>query len=741
MHPMLTRREVALRSAAVAGLAGLALVQVIELPSGLAQGRHVGVLSALLIGVYVAVARVLACGSETSGGAAWQAAAAVGGLVVAGWAVTRAVAVPGLAAGHGQWTTAPGLASAALGATCVVLAAAGRGARPSRGHALTLVKAAALVAALGPAAGALLVALGPGPRGGESTISGAAEGHPHVHAAPGAVTYRPGFGGHAGHYVYPNAVSPHLPGWALALAVGVAALLTYMAVAALRSQSAPAPAAGARRAATAAVPRALATTLIALTVLAAVASTASAHATLLQSVPRAATHVARAPAQVRLEFSEPVQILRSSDVSIVDGRGRAMSAGPPRTDAADARIVTIPLRARLLPDSYSVRYRVISADSHGVDDALVFALGEGRLRPPVLRGAGGLSETAPWAVAARFAELTALGLLLGLVAFRSLAWGPALDSAGRMGAAERAAAGAGGARLFWRAFWAIAGAAGLAEAGVLAAKSAVVFHTNLVPALTDPAAAYRLVAASRFGDLLGWRSGLLVAIVAVGFWEWARETSGERPPRSAGRAVPSGLIGALSIGTLTMLAMQGHESQAPMAPLEVVADAVHLAAAAVWIGGLSCLAAVLLRAPAALPDGGRHLAGLVLARFSRIALVAVALVVATGLLRAAGELSRVADLWTTDYGRSLAMKALLLCPVALLALRNRRLAGTADAAAVLPAVRRRVHVELAVGLNIVVIAALLVAQVPGRDAPSAPRVKAAIAPQAAPSTAQLAGSP
>ncbi|HEY0345951.1 MAG TPA: copper resistance protein CopC [Solirubrobacteraceae bacterium] len=738
MDPMLSRREVVLRSAAVAGLAGLALVQVIELPAGLAQGRHVAVLAGLLIGVCVVVARVLACGSGTSGGAGWRALAAVGALAVAGWAVTRAVAVPGLATATGDWTTAPGLAGAALGTACVALAAAGGGAQPSRTAALALVKAAALVAALAPGAGALLVALGPGPRGGESTISEAspAHVHAHAHAAPGAAAFRPGFGGHAGHYVYPNAVAPHLPAWALALAVGAAALLTYLAIAALRGRAAPPAVAGARRA----VPRALATTLIALIVLAAVASTASAHATLLRSAPRAATHVARAPAQVRLAFSEPVQIVRPSDVSVVDGRGRVVSAGPPRTGPADDRVVTIALRARLLPDSYTVRYRVISADSHGVDDALVFALGEGRLRAPVLRGAGGLSETAPWAVAARFAELIALGLLLGLLAFRSLVWGPAVDGGGRLRPAERAAARAGGSRLFWRAFWAVAGAAGLAEAGVLAAKSAVVFHTDLVTSLTDPAAAYRLAAASRFGDLLGWRSGLLVAVVAVAFWEWARETSGERPRHAAGRAVPSGLIGALSIATLTMLAIQGHASQAPLAPLAVVADAVHLAAAAVWIGGLPCLAAVLIRAPAALPDGGRRLARLVLARFSRIALAAVALIVVTGLLRAAGELASIADLWSTGYGRSLAAKALLMCPVAFLAMRNRRAAGSADAAgAALNAVRRRVRAELAIGLNIVVIAALLVAQVPGRDAPARGRAKAPAA-QAAPSTAQLAGS-
>src|SRR3954465_10384650 len=115
MDPMLSRREVVLRSAAVARPPGLALVQVIELPADLAQGRHVAVLAGLLIGVCVVVARVLACGSGASGGAGRRGVAPAGGPAVAGWAVTRAVAVPGLATATGDWTTAPGLAGAALG--------------------------------------------------------------------------------------------------------------------------------------------------------------------------------------------------------------------------------------------------------------------------------------------------------------------------------------------------------------------------------------------------------------------------------------------------------------------------------------------------------------------------------------------------------------------------------------------------------------------------------------------------
>jgi copper transport protein len=472
--------------------------------------------------------------------------------------------------------------------------------------------------------------------------------------------------------------------------------------------------------------------LLLVVVLAAAASKASAHATLLRSDPPAAGHLAARPGHVTLTFSEPVQILRPADVSVVDGRGRPVAGGVPRVDPGDARVVTIALRAGLLPDSYTVRYRVISADSHDVDDALVFVLGDGRLRAPVLRGTGGASETGPWAVGARFAELTALGLLLGLLAFRSLVWGPALEAARHLRPGEREAALAAGARMYWRAFWGCAAAAGLAEGCVLAAKSAVVLHTSFATALQDPAGALRLVAASRFGDLLGWRSGLLLAIVALAFWEWARESgAGAGAHRAAGRARPSAAIGLLSLGTLAMLSVQGHASQAPLAPLSVLADAVHLGAAGIWIGGLACVSALLLRAPVALPRGGRRLATLVVARFSRVALVAVALIVATGLLRLSGELSRADELWSTDYGRSVLMKMLLLCPLALLAMRNRRAiralavsaTGVAPRGAMVRALRRNARVEVAIGLNIVLIAALLVAQIPGRDAPSPARAK------------------
>ena len=335
-----------------------------------------------------------------------------------------------------------------------------------------------------------------------------------------------------------------------------------------------------------------------------------------------------------LQFSEPVQVLNRSDVSVVDHNGQKVDRGAPRAAAGDPRRLIVPMNTPLVPDSYTVRYRVVSADSHSAVAAMVYATGGARLLPPVWDGAGGLSDSSPTAVAARVAELAALGLLLGLLAFRALVWGPAVSDARDLRGADRERALLDGRRLFWRAFWALTVLAGAAETTVLAAKSAVVFHRGLVAAAVDPPAASHLISASRFGDLIGLRSIALLALVAGAFAVWTIE-SAEAP--SAGRRGPLAALGLLCMAALDLLAAQGHASQAPLASLQVTADAAHLAGAAIWLGGLPWLATVLLRAPRALPDAGRTLASAALRRFSRLALCSVAVIAVTGLARMAGS--------------------------------------------------------------------------------------------------------
>src|SRR4051794_18730192 len=299
--------------------------------------------------------------------------------------------------------------------------------------------------------------------------------------------------------------------------------------------------------------RVLICALLALGLLGASAGPALAHATLLSSTPALnGRGVSESTRAVTLRFSEPVEVINRSDVSVVNGRGQRQDIGGARTVPGDPTRVVIPLHTPLLPMSYTVRYRVVSADSHAATQAFVFGVGRARLASPILAGTGGISDESPIAVAARALELIALGLLLGLLAFRLLVWGPAVATARGLTGADRDEAVRRGQTSFWRAFWALTVLAGIAETAILAAKSAVVFHQGLLGAMVDPSAAYRLVSASRFGDLLGWRMAALFALIAVAFLAWSAERS--QAPSAAGRRAPMALMGLFAVTAMTALA-------------------------------------------------------------------------------------------------------------------------------------------------------------------------------------------
>jgi copper transport protein len=153
----------------------------------------------------------------------------------------------------------------------------------------------------------------------------------------------------------------------------------------------------------------------------------------------------------------------------------------------------------------------------------------------------------------------------------------------------------------------------------------------------------------------------------------------------------------------------------------VPAVAVHLLAVSIWVGGLAALVALGASAWSAVPPEDRNrLVGQIVPRFSRLALVAVAVVVATGTVNALLDLASVSDLWRTTYGKVLSTKIILLV-VALafgawhLWAVPRRLAGADASSRTSRSFRRSSTAELVVLAAVVAFASALVALVPGRS--------------------------
>lgn len=449
--------------------------------------------------------------------------------------------------------------------------------------------------------------------------------------------------------------------------------------------------------------------------------TALGHAILVSATPGPGARLATSPSAVVFTFSEPVELLRSEDADVIDDDGGGASSGPARR-AQDARVVQIPLRPSLRDGTYTVRYSVIGSDSHVISGLYVFGVGPGELGDPVLSGAGaGPSETSAWGTSSRFLELLGLGGLMGLLGFRWLVWGPALRDPGGVAAAEREAALAWGRDSYWVGFGILAVGAMLAEGYVLVVQSASVLGTGVASALRDATGISQVLGSTRFGSLVQLRGALLFLLFAIGALMFIREYGSSRMPKPASRSGSAGagvVMVALLGAVLWGIAAQGHANVGDLSWFQMSTQLVHIVAVSVWIVGLAMVALVHRRLPAVAPRDGGAISTRVLARFSRVALVAVAVAVLTGVVRSLDELSDPAELWQTAYGQSILYKIALLVPIGALALYNRRVIVALTPldrpnGPTLALIRRMAGLELILSLAIVVVASILVAQAPG----------------------------
>jgi len=462
--------------------------------------------------------------------------------------------------------------------------------------------------------------------------------------------------------------------------------------------------------------------VMALVTLLLAAATAAAHPTLVSTDPVADTRLDASPDVVTLTFSEPVELARDNSGDVVDEAGNSVTRGPAQ-QGRDKRQMQIPLVPGLQDATYTVRYSLVGADSHVVGGAFVFGVGDAELKDPFLGGiATGPSETGPWGTSSRFLELVGLGGLIGLIAFRWIVWAPALRRPlAKAGAGEREAVVTWGRDAFWVGFGVLAVGAMVAEGYLLVVQSASVLGTSVWGAIGDATGISQVLGGTRFGSLVQLRGALLFALFALGAALFIREYGSSTNPRAATLEGPrwsAFLMAALLLSVLGGIAAQGHANVADLAWLQVGTQLVHLVAVAIWIVGLAMIALIHFRLPKVAPERGSALAARVLARYSRVALVAVAVAVITGVIRSLAEMDDPAELWNTSYGQSVLIKVALLIPVGALALYNRKVIVALRPvrrpnAATVRLVRRLAGAELALSLVIVVVASVLVAQVPG----------------------------
>ncbi|MEV6580393.1 copper resistance protein CopC [Streptomyces sp. NPDC051582] len=366
------------------------------------------------------------------------------------------------------------------------------------------------------------------------------------------------------------------------------------------------------------------------------AGPAFAHAGLSGTDPADGSVLKTGPQYVTLTFTESVGFSDDS-LRVLSPKNERVNPRPAQHVDGKDDTARVELSGNLPQGSYTVAWRVVSADGHPISGAFVFSVGQPSETAAVV-ATGSPDETAVGRLygVLRYVAYSGLALLVGAAAFASVCW----PAAGSVRPVRRTLA------LGWVALTASTVALLLLRgpyeaAGPLTSAFDVALLGRTVTGRPGAALVARL---------------LLLALAAVLFGRWARR------PGAGDPGVRVRMAGALLAAALAVTwAAAEHASAGIQVALAMPVAALHLLAMGVWLGGLVTLLLLLRRRG----SEGREVPASAIGRFSALAFGAVAVLVGTGVYQSWRQVGSWQALSTTSYGKTLLVKVaavvLVLC--------------------------------------------------------------------------------
>ena len=444
----------------------------------------------------------------------------------------------------------------------------------------------------------------------------------------------------------------------------------------------------------------------------AVASPASAHAELAGTDP--------APGQVLDAPPEVLTLRFTGNVDASLGAVKVFNSDSDRVDDGDVEVSGRVVRARLpeLRDgSYIVTWRVTSSDAHPIEGSFTFQIGAagnatsrevtGLAERLLASDKGDQAVGIAWGIT-RFLVFASVAVLIGAAAFLVMVHPAARSSRGAR-------------RLVWSGWAAlvVATVAGLLLYGPYAAGLGI--GESFTPSVIGE------TLETRFGVVWSIRLGLLALAVPLLVTLLTRDGTNPRPLHRwwMTLAPPLAVLIAATPG------LAGHAATGDWRTVAIISDTLHVLGMAVWLGGLLALSTLLLP--------GRRVGELreAVPRWSRIAVGSIIVIVATGVFQSWRQVGGLDALRTTDFGRILIVKLVLVSVILVLAALSRevvlRLYGgptvdsgqvpvvaggsddeSPDDAAELSRLRRSVWGEVAIAVGVLIATALLVNAPPAK---------------------------
>ncbi len=430
------------------------------------------------------------------------------------------------------------------------------------------------------------------------------------------------------------------------------------------------------------------------------AAPVSGHAYLDRSNPDAGDIVEEVPDEVRLWFTEPLEPDHSF-IILYDATGTEIEVEESRIDPGDQFQMYQPLPDDLPNGTYTVQWRNISAaDGHSQSGFFAFTIGSREdMSEPVApsedatTGNPGLLEpVSKW--------LSFIGITTAVGAVFAWLWAirPAMLEHGQreLPVARRRARGL-----------ALIGL-GIAILGSILALSAQTIVVTLGFSVAD---VIDTLFSTQYGLFWGLRMlqfGMLGVILFSGaLWRQSRVRR-------------TGWV-ALGIAALALLpfSMSSHAAAVSIGTtVAIVNDWFHLAATAVWIGGvIALMGAAILPTRDSEPEERRAIYADLIPRFSTLAIISVVILTVSGIYSSWLQVGSVTAMQETEYGRTLGLKLLLSVPLFVLGAVNLLVIGPwmKRAATAGKHFSRTVAAEVAIGAAVLGIVAVLVSMAPARD--------------------------
>ena len=408
--------------------------------------------------------------------------------------------------------------------------------------------------------------------------------------------------------------------------------------------------------------RLLAATLFLLAGLCGLAGSAAAHAVLEGSNPSRGERLKAAPEQVNFRFNEPVEASLGA-VRVFNTNGDEVQSGELERPGDSAEAIGASLPPDLADGLYTATYHVVSADAHPISGGITFTVGtpekggqafvQGKTISELLAASetGKVTEIGFWLV--RLLGYLAIALAIGAIVWMSFVFG-------RL---RSAPADAEETIVRFRRL-----VTPVAVAGLVTSLVAIVFQ-GAVGAGTTFWDAFGSgipgeVIDTRFGTMMLVRAGAWIVIL------------GSVLLAARSFAKPGGVaaIGLLACVTLAITpALAGHAGTRDPGWLLIPSDIVHVAAMAVWTGGLAAMLWILPATTRRIEDPAERTGMLTEAtiRFSTVALVSIALIGVSGAIQAIVDVGSVGDLFSTQFGRAVAIKIVLFAVLIGLGAANR----------------------------------------------------------------------